>query len=64
MKDKPYNPVVQRLLIRFAFMTPPQWECWIWERDGHYTSDELEALHLYSLHHHPAGARNLPVVTP
>ena len=54
-----FNPVVDRLLIRFAFFTPADWQCWILDHEGHYTPDEREALHQYTLHHHPAGARNI-----
>jgi hypothetical protein len=53
-----FNPVVDRLLIRFAFMSPAQWQCWILEHTPP-TPDEREALHQYALHHHPAGARNV-----
>jgi len=53
-----WNPIVDRLLIRFAFFKPADWQCWIWDHTPP-TPDEREALHQYALHHHPAGARNV-----
>lgn len=53
-----YNPAIQRLLIRFALMTPPQWQCWIWERGGVYTPDEKQAMKMYAQHHMKGGLRH------
>ena len=50
--DYHWNPVVDRLIIRFSLMTGAQLEYWKWEHNPP-TKDEREAMDLFTKRHHP-----------